>query len=545
VSRLALRFVAPAAVLLLGASAPAARAKGAGSARGAGAAKSASSAKSGGSAKGAGSTQGAGSARDVAPPPRLLQAYQKEYGFLTAQKRALKKRLDALAREKARKVGAAEAEVNGLQARIVVLRTQAEELTETLRDLKRKGEGQADEDRSTEIIDRARSSLAKLGFEVETVPKDDLAKQRETLKRIFALSARAIHRANQVRVDKGSFFLQSGKKVSGTLVRVGGVATYGLSDRGSGALAPAGQGRLKLWPEDAAATAKALAAGKNPETLRIFLYETLEKNVEPKQEKTFFEQVRAGGKIAWVIVTIGALAIGLILARLVILLIAGLGTNRLLKRVRPLVQRGELEQAQRVAKRSWGSAGRVLQTTLASAEQDREVIEDAVGEAVLKETPRIERFGAAITVFAAVAPLLGLLGTVTGMITTFDVITEHGTGDPKLLAGGISEALITTKLGLMVAIPTLLIGTLLRGWAEAIQVNMERAALHVINLLKGEPLPQSPPPGGGAEAPSEPEPEPETKTKTKTESTPDADDRAPRPDPAPAPTAALVGEVPR
>jgi biopolymer transport protein ExbB len=130
----------------------------------------------------------------------------------------------------------------------------------------------------------------------------------------------------------------------------------------------------------------------------------------------------------------------------------------------------------------------VLCTTLANAERDREAIEDAVGEAVLKETPRIERFGAAITVFAAVAPLLGLLGTVTGMITTFDVITEFGTGDPKLLAGGISEALITTKLGLMVAIPTLLIGTLLRGWAEAIQVNMERAALHVINLLKGEPI---------------------------------------------------------
>jgi biopolymer transport protein ExbB len=488
-------------------------------------------------------------AKDADPPPRLLRAYQKEYGFLTAQKRALKIRLDALAQEKRRKVGAARAEVNGLQARIVVLRTRAEELTETLRDLKRKGEGQVDEDRSLEVIDRARDSLGKLGSTIPTVAKDDLAKQRETLKRIFRLSGRAVRRANQVRIEQGTFFLSTAEKVRGTLIRVGGVATYGVSDRGSGALAPAGQGRLKLWPEDAAATAKALAAGKRPDTLKIFLYESLEKNVEHKEQQTFFEQVRAGGKIAWVIVSIGALAILLVLARILILLVAGLGTNRLLKRLRPLVQRGQLEQARQLAGRSWGSAGRVLQTTLASADQEREVIEDAVGEAVLKETPRIERFGAAITVFAAVAPLLGLLGTVTGMITTFDVITEHGTGDPKLLAGGISEALITTKLGLMVAIPTLLIGTLLRGWAEAIQVNMERAALHVINLIKGEPLPQEPPPGGGAEASAEldPEPEPESKSKSEPGGQGPSPDRSPEPapTPAPAPSAAMASEVPR
>jgi biopolymer transport protein ExbB len=180
-------------------------------------------------------------------------------------------------------------------------------------------------------------------------------------------------------------------------------------------------------------------------------------------------------------------AILLVLLRIGILLIAGLGTDRLLGRLRPLLQARNLEEARRVVGRSWGSSGRVLQATLAYANADREIQEDAVTEAVLKESPRIERFGAAITVFAAVAPLLGLLGTVTGMMTTFDVITEHGTGDPKLLAGGISEALITTKYGLIVAIPTLLMGTLLRGWAEAIQVNMERAALHVITRWNGEP----------------------------------------------------------
>ena len=85
---------------------------------------------------------------------------------------------------------------------------------------------------------------------------------------------------------------------------------------------------------------------------------------------------------------------------------------------------------------------------------------------------------------AAVSPLLGLLGTVTGMIQTFDVITEFGTSDPKLLSGGISTALVTTELGLIVAIPCLLLGNLLGGWADRIKDDMEKAALRTINLYK-------------------------------------------------------------
>jgi biopolymer transport protein ExbB len=90
-------------------------------------------------------------------------------------------------------------------------------------------------------------------------------------------------------------------------------------------------------------------------------------------------------------------------------------------------------------------------------------------------------------VIAAVAPLLGLLGTVTGMIATFDIITEFGTGDPKLLSSGIAIALITTEVGLAVAIPALIFGNLLSGWAESIKDDMEKAALHVMNRYLGKP----------------------------------------------------------
>ncbi len=102
---------------------------------------------------------------------------------------------------------------------------------------------------------------------------------------------------------------------------------------------------------------------------------------------------------------------------------------------------------------------------------------------MLRETPFIQRFGTQILVVAAVAPLLGLLGTVTGMIATFDIITEFGTGDPRMLSGGISEALITTELGLVVAIPTLLLGNLLGVKAKGILDHLDTGALEVINQI--------------------------------------------------------------
>jgi len=128
-----------------------------------------------------------------------------------------------------------------------------------------------------------------------------------------------------------------------------------------------------------------------------------------------------------------------------------------------------------------GSAARVVKAAVRNLDRDRAHLEDIISEAILYESGHLNRFGAIILVIAGVAPLLGLLGTVTGMITTFDIITEFGTGDPKLLSGGISIALVTTELGLAVAIPMLLLGNILSGWAESIKDGMEKGALRVIN----------------------------------------------------------------
>jgi biopolymer transport protein ExbB len=145
---------------------------------------------------------------------------------------------------------------------------------------------------------------------------------------------------------------------------------------------------------------------------------------------------------------------------------------------------GNVNEALQLCQGKLSSASRVIASTLRNLDKEREHIEDIISESILYEASRIDRYGTAIIVIAAVSPLLGLLGTVTGMISTFDIITEFGTGDPKLLSSGISEALITTKYGLVVAIPLLLAGNLLSSWGTRTKNDLERAALHIINTHK-------------------------------------------------------------
>ncbi|MDP5072224.1 MAG: MotA/TolQ/ExbB proton channel family protein [Congregibacter sp.] len=117
--------------------------------------------------------------------------------------------------------------------------------------------------------------------------------------------------------------------------------------------------------------------------------------------------------------------------------------------------------------------GRVLKIHEDNPSMDLETLELKMAEGVMRETPKLESGLTLLKIIAAVAPLMGLLGTVTGMIVTFQAITIFGAGDPKAMAGGISGALITTVLGLLVAIPTVLLHTLVNGRAQRI--------IHVLN----------------------------------------------------------------
>ena len=130
--------------------------------------------------------------------------------------------------------------------------------------------------------------------------------------------------------------------------------------------------------------------------------------------------------------------------------------------------------------------GRILSVAESNRTSDIESLELKMGEAILKESPKIQSGLSLLKIIAMVAPLLGLLGTVTGMIIVFQAITIYGAGDPKAMAGGISSALVTTVLGLIVAIPTLLMHTMLNGKARKLLHILEEQSAGIVAERAGQ-----------------------------------------------------------
>jgi biopolymer transport protein ExbB len=165
------------------------------------------------------------------------------------------------------------------------------------------------------------------------------------------------------------------------------------------------------------------------------------------------ERVEMGGNVGWIIIGLGAFvaAVGV----LKLLYVLGVWLMVAAQRRKP-GQPGN------------NPLGRVLRVSQQNKGLDVENLERKLDEAVLRETSGIERFTWLIKIGSVVAPLLGLLGTVTGMIDTFQAITLFGTGDPKMMAGGISEALVTTMLGLIVAVPLVLLHSVVRSVGRSV-----------------------------------------------------------------------------
>ncbi len=170
------------------------------------------------------------------------------------------------------------------------------------------------------------------------------------------------------------------------------------------------------------------------------------------------ERWHQGGYIGYAITALGAFAFLLAIWRLIVLTGVSGKVSKQLKSEQANVN---------------NPLGRVLKIHEDNPTMDTETLELKLSEGILKETPKLETGLVLLKIISAVAPLMGLLGTVTGMIITFQAITIFGAGDPKAMAGGISGALVTTVLGLLVAIPTVLLHTIVNGRAQRI--------IHVLN----------------------------------------------------------------
>jgi biopolymer transport protein ExbB len=431
-------------------------------------------------------------AAELAPAPEinplktrdeLQTAYQKEYAFLDAQLNDLRTRQAEFEASSSKAQKEKEASIDRIEGEFIAAQTRSERINEMLDDAERQVAAAEDSRNTLEATFlQAASTLENLDQQpISPAEWNQGSSDSEKIVALFNLTLDLLEQQSAVRKNKGDFFLADGTQVSGDIIRIGNIAAYGVAGEQSGALAPAGEGRLKVWSASTPATAEALARGESPAVLDIFLFESSQKAIEEQAGKTVLSVIQSGGMIAWIIVGLGGLAAILVVLRFVFLRGASASTGRA-QEVGQLVSEGKLEAALEASRQLKGSTYRVLAAAVRNLERDRAHIEDIISEQILHESAYLNRFGAFIMVIAAVAPLLGLLGTVTGMISTFDIITEFGTGDPKLLSGGISIALVTTEVGLAVAIPALIFGNLLSGWAESIKDEMEKTALHVINL---------------------------------------------------------------
>jgi biopolymer transport protein ExbB len=192
------------------------------------------------------------------------------------------------------------------------------------------------------------------------------------------------------------------------------------------------------------------------------------------QQKDVLQWLRSGGVLVWPILFVGGIALLLAFERMIVLLRQKTTPGAVMTRILSLVGSNDWEGCKTTcAAMSRIPALRVIGRSVEAAGSSKEVLEATLEEAVLKEIPPMERFLATLNILAAIAPLLGLLGTVTGMISTFQVITLYGTGDPRMMSGGISEALITTQLGLAVAIPIMIVHHFLQRRVETLISDME------------------------------------------------------------------------
>jgi biopolymer transport protein ExbB len=195
------------------------------------------------------------------------------------------------------------------------------------------------------------------------------------------------------------------------------------------------------------------------------------------------EIVRAGGWLMLPIIGCSIVAAAIVLERLWTLQPKRVLPVDLPRQVREWIKQDQLDPKHLQSLHQGSPLGQMLATGLANRLQPREIIKENIEDVGRHTVHELERFLTPLGTVAAISPLLGLLGTVIGMIKVFAAITANGVGNPGVLAGGISEALITTAAGLIVAIPTLICYRMLRAKVDGLVVQMEKETMKFLETV--------------------------------------------------------------
>ena len=195
------------------------------------------------------------------------------------------------------------------------------------------------------------------------------------------------------------------------------------------------------------------------------------------------EIFQKGGPLMYPILLCSVLALAIFFERVWTMFRLGRGTIAMVREVEGLVRKNRIDEAVIVCQRAGTPLARILVSALRSAGRPRDQIKTIVEEVGGREAAPLERYLGLLGTIATISPLLGLLGTVLGMIEAFTVIAVQGGGTPATLGGGISKALITTAAGLTVAIPTILLHKYLTSRVDRMVLDMEEYSLHMVDLL--------------------------------------------------------------
>jgi len=197
-----------------------------------------------------------------------------------------------------------------------------------------------------------------------------------------------------------------------------------------------------------------------------------------------FEIVKAGGIMMGPIILASIVTAAIFLERLWTLQTKRVLPAELTEKVWRWVEQGQIQDKHIAALQQNSPLGKILAAGLANRNRDRVVMREAIEDTGRHVVHELDRFIGTVGTIASLSPLMGLLGTVFGMIRTFNAITVAGIGNPASLAGGIAEALITTAAGLTVAIPALLAYKYLRGRVQTLVVQMEKEAIKLVESLE-------------------------------------------------------------
>jgi biopolymer transport protein ExbB len=199
-----------------------------------------------------------------------------------------------------------------------------------------------------------------------------------------------------------------------------------------------------------------------------------------------FEIIKSGGWIMLPIILCSIAALAIVVERFWSLQKKRILPPNLVGQVWQWAKAGVLDAKRVQALRQGSPLGRVLAAGLVNVKHDRSVMKEAIEEAGRHVAHDLNRYLTTLGSIAAISPLLGLLGTVLGMIKMFAAVNLHGAGNPQELAGGIGQALITTAAGLCVAIPAVLCHRLLHGKVDSLVIDMEQEAIKMVEVLHGD-----------------------------------------------------------